>query len=265
MQMMSLQTFDRTYPATIPSNLQLSPLLSSEALRRLAWSTFYMDSIVDGGRYGFHTVDENSYRLQLPCDEARFLSSEPCTTGSLFPSLTNAPNTNADNLDMSAYLLRAAAVRRRAIHFAFRASHKEQTVETLMEEMSLIEAAIGEVIKTLPKRFHFNKDNMFLHRERLATFIVLHVLRHNLFIVIGRAALQVYQRDPAKANLARQVRHNRIAHALPIAGIISEGLKAGVDFDPQVGVQAYVALESRRKHSNNTPCANFEANDRLLT
>ncbi|KIW29061.1 hypothetical protein, variant [Cladophialophora immunda] len=248
MQMMSLQTFDRTYPAKFASNLRLSPLLSCEALRRVAWSTFYVDTIVDGGRYGFHIVDEKAYRLQLPCDQASFLADETVVTEPLFYNPADAANANAANLDrapldMSAYLLRTAAARRRALHFAFRASHKEQSVDQLSTELVAIEADIEEVIAALPKRFHFNSDNMFLHRDRLITFILLHILRHNLFIVIGRAALQVYQGDPAKSELVAGARRNRISHALPIAGLISEGLKAGISFDPQIGVQAYVALE----------------------
>ena len=245
--MMSLQTFDRTYPANFPSNLRLSPLLSCEALRRVAWCTFYADSIVDGGRYGFHIIDEKAYRLQLPCDQASFLACETVVTEPLFynPADSTQINTERGRLDMSAYLLRTAAARRRALHFAFRASHKEETAEQLSTELTALEADIEEVITTLPKRFHFKADNMFLHRERFITFILLHVLRHNLFIVLGRAALLVYQRDPAKADLIPQVRRNRISHALPIASLISEGLKAGVSFDPQIGVQAYVALESK--------------------
>jgi hypothetical protein len=247
--MMSLQTFDRTYPANFPSNLSLSPLLSCEALRRVAWCTFYADSIVDGGRYGFHIIDEKAYRLQLPCDQASFLSCETVVTEPLFynPADTTQINTDIQHgrLDMSAYLLRTAAARRRALHFAFRASHKEQTAEQLSTELAALEADIENVISALPKRFHFNADNLFLHRDRCITFILLHVLRHNVFIVLGRAALLVYQRDPAKADLVPHVRRNRISHALPIAGLISEGLKAGVSFDPQIGVQAYVALESK--------------------
>ncbi|KAJ5692592.1 hypothetical protein N7462_002015 [Penicillium macrosclerotiorum] len=249
MQMMSLQAFDRTYPATFPPNLHLSPLLSCEALRRLAWSTFFMDSLVDGGRYGFHTVDENSYRLQLPCDQASFLANETVKTEMLFHH-QNDPSSSTTNehiqrgpLDMSAYLIRIAAARRRALHFAFRASHREETVERMTTELETLEEDIGAVVAELPKRFQFNADNMFIHRERLTTFIVLHILRHNLFIILGRAALLIYQRDPYKADLIVQVRQKRISHALPIASIIAEGLKADICFDTHVGIQAYVALE----------------------
>ncbi|OAA76214.1 Transcription factor [Akanthomyces lecanii RCEF 1005] len=249
MQMMSLQNFDRTYPANLSANARLSPLLTSEALRRVAWSTFYIDTIVDGGRYGFHIVDENAYRLQLPCDETRFLSNETVVGESSLNKISQPLDTASDtaegaHLGMSAFLLRTAAARRRALHFAFRASHMEKSVDELSVELTTLEADVKDVIASLPTRFHFNSDNMFLHRDQLTTFILLHIIRHNLFIIIGRAALQIYQPDAAKEELIPPVRQNRISHALPIAGLISEGLKANIAFDPQIGVQAYVALEN---------------------
>ena len=241
MQMMSLQTFDRTYPENLSANARLSPLLTREALRRVSWSTFYMDTIVDGGRYGFHVVDENAYRIQLPCDETRFLSNDIVAGEPLYNA---SASSESAHLGMSAFLLRTAAARRRALHFAFRASHKEKAVDELSTELETLEADVKGVITSLPARFHFNADNVFLHRDQLITFILLHIIRHNLYIVVGRAALQIYQRDSAKADLIPPVRQNRISHALPIAGLISEGLKAGIAFDPQFGVHAYVALES---------------------
>ena len=249
MQMMSLQVFDRTYPVKFPSNLGLSPLLSCEALRRLAWSTFYADTLLDGGRYGFHVVDEKSYRLQLPCDNVSFLSNETVVTEPLHHNPKNIGHQTPDNLqraplDMLAYLLRTAALRRRILHLAFRASHQEGTVEEMNSELLATEVDSEVFINALPRKFHFTTDNMFIHRERLISFLLLHVLRHNLFIILGRAALLIYQRDHTKADLISQVRQKRIARALPIAALINEGLKAGVRFDVHMGIQAYVVLES---------------------
>ncbi|KIW06670.1 uncharacterized protein PV09_02376 [Verruconis gallopava] len=144
---------------------------------------------------------------------------------------------------MSAYLIQTAAARRRALHFAFRASHAEQSTEDLLDELASLRRDIEEVISLLPRRYQFNSGNMTLHRDRLTTFLLLHILRHNLFIIIGRAELQIYARDYSKANLIPQVRRNRISHALPVAGLILEVLKSNICFDPQVGVHAYVALE----------------------
>jgi hypothetical protein len=252
MQMMSLQSFDRSYPAIRPANLQLSPLLSAEALRRVAWCTFYADHMIDGGRYGGNTVDEKAYRLQLPCEQASFLSDEAVMTEPLYPESpphcmhAEAQNIPSAPLDMSAYLLRTAAARRRALYFAFRASYHEQPADKMAAELCTLEADMEAVIADLPKRFRFNRDNMFIHRDRLTTFITLHVLRHNLFIILGRAALSIYQSDPANTDIVNQTRRKRIARALPIAGMVSEGLKAGVIFDMDIGIQAYVALESKQ-------------------
>jgi hypothetical protein len=149
------------------------------------------------------------------------------------------------SLDMSAYLLRTAAMRRRALHFAFRASYGEEPEEELAAKLMTLENDVENVVYALPKRFQFSSDNMILHRDRLTTFILLHILRHNLYIILGRAALQVYRGNQTKADLLRLVRRDRISHALPISGLVSECLKASISFDPQMGVHAYVSLESK--------------------
>lgn len=251
--MMSLQTFDRTFPSylTSDSNSKHLHLLSSEALRRVAWSTFCFDTTIDGGRYGFHTLDEKSFRLQLPCDEARFLGNEAIITEPLHydeaekpESSTQGQHLKGSALGISAYLIRTAAARRQALFFAFRASHKEDSGEKLIAELAALEADIEHFVSALPRRFHLTNENLFLHRERLGTFILLHVLRHNLFITVGRASLQIFKRDLSNADLIPQVRQKRISHALPIASLLSEALRAGIALDPQLGVHAYIALES---------------------
>jgi hypothetical protein len=232
MQMMSLQTFDRTYPADLDSRLSRSPLLSAECLRRLAWSVFYSDSIIDGGRHGFHTIDENAYRLQLPCDETSFLANEPVRTEPLFPDTpsTVLPTHDQVPIGISGHLIRVAAARRRALH--------------LEAEAADLEATIEPVISSLPSRFRFNSNNIQVHRASMPAFLLLHLFRHNLYIVLGRARLMIYQGNPQRAHLISQARSSRIARALPIAGIVAEGVEARANFCPQVGVQAYVALES---------------------
>jgi hypothetical protein len=154
---------------------------------------------------------------------------------------------------MSAYLLRTAAARRRGLHFAFRASYQETTVEQLTSDLLVIQKDLETVFADLPRRFQFNANSLLLHRDRLPTFIMLHVLRHNLFVILGRAALTIYLRDPTKADLINEVRRGRIYRALSISNLISAGLNEELIFDPHIGVQAYVALESKITTSaNNT-------------
>lgn len=249
MQMMSLHVFDQAYPVDFPSHQRLSPLLSREALRRIAWATFYLDSMTDGGRYGSQTTDERAYRIQLPCDQESFLGDDHALTEPLIPGDINTAQGMRDgvphaSLDMSAYLLRTAAARRRGLHFAYRASYQEHTVEQLSSDLLLLEEDLESVFADLPRRFQFNLDNLILHRDRLPMFILLHILRRNLFIILGRAALQIYLRDHSKIELVYDVRRSRISHALAVSDLVASGLKENITFDPHIGIQAYVALES---------------------
>ena len=249
MQMMSLHIFDQVYPESFPSHQSLSPLLSRESLRRIAWSTFYLDSMIDGGRYGSQTIDECAYRIQLPCDQESFLGDDQSTTEPLIPDASISVQRRGGclphaSLDMSAYLLRTAAARRRGLHFAFRASYQENTVEHLSTGLSTTKKDFEAVYADLPRRFQLTDDNLLLHRDRLPMFILLHVLRNNLFIILGRAALLIYLRDSTKADLINNTRRDRISRALTVSDLISVGLKENIIFDPHIGVQAYVALES---------------------
>lgn len=234
--MMSLHTSDR---GNSTDRLQ-SPLLSREALRRLAWCTFYLDSITDGGRYGSQTVDEQAYRLQLPSDDA-FLAGDN--------TIQPLALVDSSPLDMPAYLIRTAAARRRALHFAFRATHQEGTVEQLSDGLHALKRDLQQVFQDFPQQLGFESEILQLHQNRLPMFVLVHVLRHNLFIICGRAALQVYTRGSDKGHLVEKARWDRIGHALAVADIISRAKQEEVAFDPHIGIQAYVAFESRYPHA----------------
>lgn len=240
MQMMSLHVFDRTFPDDI-SETPLSPLLSAESLRRVAWSVFYLDSLVDGGRDGYNMVDVNSFRVQLPSNEACFLGNDNVRTEPLIPE---PGRDKSEVIGISGYLVRAAWLRRRVLYIAFRISHGEGNIPDVQAELDHMERDINWFISSLPPRYHFSPDNCILHRKRLPAFIVLHLLRHNLYVILGRAKLLFYKRDPIFENMIPGVRRQRISYALPVAGIVEEGLRMGTPFDPHAGFHAYVALES---------------------
>ncbi|TXT08798.1 hypothetical protein VHUM_02926 [Vanrija humicola] len=239
MQMMSLQTFDRTFPDDL-SGAPLSPLLSREALRRLAWAVFYQDSMADGGNYGFQLIDVLAYRVQLPCNEQSFLANDDTQTEPLYP---RAHERNPSVLGISGHWIRAAHLRRRVLHLAFRVQNREAGVEELEREAMAMESEITDYVNALPARYYFTADNTYLHRKRLPAYIVLHLLRHNLYIILGRAKLMLYKLDPRLEGLLPSVRKERVSHALPIAGIIEEALKYNQPLDPHTAIQAYVALE----------------------
>ena len=92
MQFHSLHVFDEAYPSRsrlTPRN----PLLKRESLRRLAWSVFYLDAMVDAGRHGVHMLSDEGYHIQLPCDESDFIYDRDVITGSPADYLTADSNS----------------------------------------------------------------------------------------------------------------------------------------------------------------------------
>lgn len=255
--MMSLQKFDQTLQAGVEET-PLSPLLSCEALRRVAWAVFYLDAVIDGGRFGDHLTDITSFRIQLPCHEDAFLANENLRTEPLWP----APSArNPHSLGISAFVLKASVLRRRALHCAYRVSQKEDPVHVLQADIDAAGDEVAAFIDSLPERYIYSEDNMYMHRKRLPAYVILHLLRHNLYVILGRAKLLLHEMDRLRyKDLDKQARYQRIQHALPVAAILDEALKYDPVFDTHAGVHAYVTLESKLSLSRTelTPVILFE-------
>jgi hypothetical protein len=78
----------------------------------------------------------------------------------------------------------------------------------------------------------------------LPAFLFLHLLRHNCFLMLAQARLNVCSRDPSLKDFALSVCRERIRHAIPVSRIVADIIRLGVNCSPAVGVQAYTSLES---------------------
>ena len=235
MQLMSLHTLDRTFPDRLPET-PLSPLFTLEALRRVAWAVFFLDSSLDGGRYGSSLIDIETFRIQLPCNEQSFLGNDNPRTESIFAAPT-------EQTGISAYLIRATFLRRRALNAVLRISHHDMQSPEIQADLAVIEAAVTELVDSMPVRYHFTSDNALLHRKRLPAFALLHVMLHKLYILVTTMKLVLYKMDSVFADLIPGVRHQRISHAMAVSRIITECLKHSSTFDTSVYGIAYYAIE----------------------
>ncbi|CAK7204036.1 hypothetical protein SEUCBS139899_006787 [Sporothrix eucalyptigena] len=175
MQLMSLHTLDRNESDPVkeraePSARQgahtLLPLLTPEALRRVAWSAFCADTINDAGRYSYHTVDDAFFsRLQLPCDNRRFLADEAVVTPPLLANLRPDVKQTQDVLDVSAYLVRTFAVRRRTLHVAYRIAHGLASIEQLAAELDAAEADIAQHVEAVHRLLRFDYLHLLEKRD----------------------------------------------------------------------------------------------------
>jgi hypothetical protein len=316
MQFLMLHTLDETY-AQEPT-VRLSPLLKREALRRLAWAVLYLDTLSDAGRHGVHTVTEDGFHIQLPCDETSFIRGLNVQTamlhydtapvdihksaGSWLSSHTiadaahnDSPQTSlyadsarscegSGHLGISAHIIRTAAMRRRILHFNSTLKYTRLSVPALLDQLQVFEHQLKRLVADLPSDLAYTEDNLFVHVERRTAFILLHMLRHNCFLMLDFATLNVCKLGmgsetastmPSQGRVAvqeagpmdglsptstvltterrsRMVQgclRRRLRHCVPVSRIIHDALRLSVNCDPFVGVQAYTALECECMHS----------------
>lgn len=252
MQFLSLHKFDEAYPPA-PTR-RMNPLLQREALRRLAWSVFYLDTLADAGRHGFHLITESSYRIQLPCDETNFLRSQEVVTAPLksqgtsdtvspAASLGTPHNEGPTNIGISGHLIRTAAMRRRILHYNSLIRYSDEPSSKMLDDLVAFEKELRQVIADLPPDLAYTEQNLFVHAPRRGAFILLHLWRHNCFLMLAWTRLNVCARDPALEDAAKAFLRDRIRHAIPVSRIVADILRLGVNCDPAAGVQAYTSLE----------------------
>jgi hypothetical protein len=265
MQFLSLHKFDEAYPPA-PTR-RMNPLLQREALRRLAWSVFYLDTLADAGRHGFHLITESSYRIQLPCDETNFLRSQEVLTAPLksqgtsdtvspAPSLGTPHNEGPTNTGISGHLIRTAAMRRRILHYNSLIRYSDEPSSKMLDDLVAFEKDLRQVIADLPPDLAYTEQNLFVHAPRRGAFILLHLWRHNCFLMLAWTRLNVCARGPALEDAAKTFLRDRIRHAIPVSRIVADILRLGVNCDPAAGVQAYTSLEGAQSSTRcGLPCA----------
>ena len=256
MQYLSLHTLDQTYAsAKLPAN----PLLRAEALRRLAWYILFQDTLVDAGIIGDHLVTENTYSIQLPCDEENFEAGREVQTRPLDLGTTNVfappqqtpqsplPTVNP-NLGMSAHLIRVALCRRRILHFNSSIEASMDSADTLMSRFNDIDSAMRDVIVALPPEFAYNKQNMARFERARMSFVQLHTLRHNCFLMLSLARINIALKQGQPDSAVYTTRQDRIRHALAVSRIIEDVIGQNVLSELMISSQVYSCIESECLH-----------------
>lgn len=270
MQWLNLHTFDETYPRV--HAVRLNPLLKPEALRRLAWAIFYLDTVADAGRHGVHIITDAGLRNQLPCDEKTFTLGIDIKTQPLdqFQTISHAsrsdlplPDTPSavhaaepmppppvdrppSNIGILGHLLRTAAIRRRVLHFNYLLRYNPAPPEQLLADLDLCVQHLNRIIADLPSDLAYNDDNLFVHADFRGAFILLHMFRHNCFLMVAWCKLNIYAKypkDPILADMVPSLLRERLRHAFQVANIISDAMRLCVTVDPFIGHQAYTSLE----------------------
>lgn len=264
MQYMSLHTFDTTYPESTWT--VRNPLLQREALRRLAWAVFYVDCMVDAGLYGVHTLDEKSLRIQYPCSDEAFLRGDQTTADRPMDRSTTSAPSSSDALSkefegIPHHLVQTMTMRRKILHFTTSTRSSSSSFTTLHNQLDEIQTQLQTLIASLPPALAYTEINLFVHAAKRTSFMLLHALRHNCFLVLLTARVELYKAestaptryDPS-SHCAERIElclQQRLKHALPTASIIHDAVRLEVNCDPFLGSLGYTALE--REHPLPSP------------
>jgi len=245
---LSLHIYDEAYGQ--PHTTALNKLLSPEAMRRLAWAVFFMDAICDAGRHGVHTVTEEAYHIQLPCDETAFARGIEMRTESLkrpndleILSPTGQIASDLPVLGVSAHIIKTAVFRRRLLHFKSRIKYMTISADAMLQTLIPMESDLKALLAEIPPDLVYSEDNLYVHPERRTAYILLHALRHNCFIMLAETRIIICGKDSGLQDQNTIWMRDRVRHAYPVASIVSDALRLGIVCDPWVGALAYTCIE----------------------
>ena len=248
MQFLSLHLYDEVYSG--PHTISLNKLLSPEAMRRLAWAVFFMDAICDAGRHGVHTVTEEAYHIQLPCDETAFARGIEMRTESLRrPNDVEilSPNgqipASGPALGVSAHIIKTAVFRRRILHYKSRIKYMTDSADAMLDSLTVMEGDLRILMAEIPPDLVYSEDNLYVNPERRTAFILLHALRHNCFIMLAETRLIICSKDSGLQDRNSAWMKDRVRHAYPVSSIVSDALRLGIVCDPWIGALAYTSIE----------------------
>jgi hypothetical protein len=147
-------------------------------------------------------------------------------------------------------------MRRRILHYNSLIRYSDEPSSKMLDDLVAFEKDLRQVIADLPPDLAYTEQNLFVHAPRRGAFILLHLWRHNCFLMLAWTRLNVCARGPALEDAAKTFLRDRIRHAIPVSRIVADILRLGVNCDPAAGVQAYTSLEGAQSSTRcGLPCA----------
>lgn len=248
------------------------PAAMREIRRRLMWSCFIMESMIEAGRSPLSGIDVSTLEVKVPCSERSFqLGIETDMPGlndvlnrpmESQPSVLDAPMYPSEpdcRLGISAFLVKLAALRRDILDYTLPYHPRNKGRIPLAKPWTQDAPFFGYEMKleewrsSLPGELLFNSDVIYRRRAQPVTIVTLHTLFHGCYCDLYRIGNYVTasHRDNQLDNsleippqsFLTACRRGRLQHALAICRVISDSMeyhKSG--HDPVVGIGAALAI-----------------------
>lgn len=247
-------------------NLEISddarlPVIPRELRRRLLWSCFVMESMIEAGRTPLSGLDVSSIEVKLPCDERSFqlgIETDMPTLDSLLDINTIGNLTPQSRPGISAFLVQLAGLRRDILRYtlSYHPRNKERIPQTQPWDTGSLfmeyEAQLSQWDRNLPEELRFTTDAIYRRRPQLVSFMTLHCLFHGCYcdlywigsLIVSCQQLRRSTPPPTQAEpFLANCRRGRLQHALEICNVISEILNHQPSgHDPMVAMCISLAI-----------------------
>ncbi len=175
-----------------------------ETRRRLLWAVFIIDSGISSGVDQLELIHEKDIKIQLPCDEEKFLFRRPCITETISPGCILdfipeelRPLNAAENMGYRAYIIRIFVLRNRVLQYLKRYSNHGSPWSPT-SDFALIINDLKSWKASLPADLEFIGDVIYIRKEQslLSTLVHLHISYYQCFCDLYRIVIPAMMFPP---------------------------------------------------------------------
>ncbi|KAL4781739.1 fungal-specific transcription factor domain-containing protein [Aspergillus varians] len=224
--------------------LCLEPGLSisaREARRRLMWSCFVTDALLGSGVDQLMLIEERDIKIQLPCNERRFLQESPCVTRSLDGTVLGflrpeiIPVDPDANMGIMAYFVQHIRIRKQVLRYI---KHLDTAMSPWLpnSEFAILDKACQDWYNSLPENLQFTTSTVYTRKasSQLGALVLLHCSHHQTLCDLyrlGAPALfklrSAIEFPPEQREFLQKMRLGLYEAAKTLATIIGEAERHG--------------------------------------
>ncbi|KAL2783593.1 fungal-specific transcription factor domain-containing protein [Aspergillus keveii] len=207
-----------------------------EARRRLMWSCFVTDALLGSGVDQLTLIEERDIKIQLPCNERRFIQEVPCITRTLNGSLLgfirsdSIPPNPDENMGIMACFIQHIQIRKQVLRYI---KHLDTAISPWLpnSEFAILDRACNDWYDSLPPNLQFIESTIYTRKasSQLGALVLLHCSHHQTLCDLyrlGAPALfklrSAIEFPPEQSEYLQNMRWNLFRAAKELATIIGE-------------------------------------------
>ncbi|KAL4877880.1 fungal-specific transcription factor domain-containing protein [Aspergillus karnatakaensis] len=216
-------------------------IIARESRRRLMWSCFVTDALLGSGVDQLMLIDERDIKIQLPCNERRFLQEAPCVTRTLTGNVLGflrpeiIPTDPNENMGIMAYFIQHIRIRKQVLRYI---KHLDTAISPWLpnSEFAILDRACQEWHESLPENLRFTTSTIYMRKasSQLSALVLLHCSHHQTLCDLyrlGAPALfklrSAIEFPSEQTEYLRKMRSDLYQAAKTLATIIGEAERHG--------------------------------------